>query len=88
MTSANSMKRLFNAMLISTAIMLLAGFGTAQSSAQAAATKEYKRLVNLQLALRKIPFNKQDKEPHRSFLKRNENDLVYSEPAGEWYVRF
>lgn len=80
-------KTLAGGLLASAAILLFAGIGTAQSSAQAAATSEYKRLVNLQLALRKIPFNKQDKEPHLSFLKRNEKDLVYSEPAGEWYVR-
>lgn len=87
MASKNSMKMFVRGLLISTAILLFAGFGTAQPSAQAAATKEYKRLVNLQTALRKIPFNKQDREPHLSFLKRNEKDLVYSDPAGEWYVR-
>ena len=64
--------------------MLLANLSAAQT---AAANKEYKRLVNLQAALRKIPMNRQDKEPHRSFLKRNDKDIVYSDPAGEWYVR-
>jgi hypothetical protein len=68
-------------------ILLLTSNGIAQSSPSAAAAKEYKRLVNLQTALRKIPMNKQDKEPHLSFLKRNDNDIVYSDPAGEWYVR-
>lgn len=87
MASTKSMKLLINAFLISTLILLFAGFGTAQSSVQAAATKEYTRLLDLRKALRKIPFDKQDKEPHRSFLKRNEKDLVYSDPAGEWYVR-
>lgn len=87
MASTNSMKIFVNALLISTSILLFAGLGSAQSSAQAKATKEYNRLLNLRTALRKIPFNKQDKEPHRSFLKRNEKDLVYSDPAGEWYVR-
>lgn len=84
---ASTRSILANGLLISAAILLLAGIGAAQSSAQAAATREYKRLVNLQTALRKIPFNKQDREPHGSFLKRNEKDLVYSDPAGEWYVR-
>ncbi len=87
MVLTNSMKMFVNGLLIPTAILLFAYICTAQSSAQAAATKEYKRLVNLSTALRKIPFNKQDKEPHLSFLKRNEKDLVYSEPAGEWYIR-
>ena len=87
MVSKNSMKMFIRGLLTSTAILFFTGMGAAQSSAQAAATKEYKRLVDLSTALRKIPFNKQDKEPHRSFLKRNENDLVYSDPAGEWYVR-
>ena len=80
-------KTLARGLLASAAILLFAGIGTAQTGAQAAATREYKRLVNLSTALRRIPFNKQDKEPHLSFLRRNEKDLVYSEPAGEWYVR-
>lgn len=73
--------------LSATSILLLTGIGTAQSSLSAAAGKEYKRLVNLQTALRKIPMARQDKEPHRSFLRRNDKDIVYSDPAGEWYVR-
>lgn len=68
-------------------IFLLTGIGTAQSSPSAAAAREYKRLVNLQTSLGNIPMTKQDKEPHRSFLKRNDKDIVYSEPAGQWYVR-
>lgn len=87
MLPANLMKMFVHGLLISTAILLFANIGNAQSSAQAAAAKEYKRLVNLSTALRKIPFNKQDKEPHLSFLERNDNDIVYSDPSGEWYVR-
>ncbi|MBK7391730.1 MAG: hypothetical protein IPI64_00335 [Chloracidobacterium sp.] len=68
-------------------ILALTGIGTAQSAPSAAAAKEFKRLVNLQTALGKIPMTRQDKEPHRSFLKRNDKDIVYSDPAGEWYVR-
>lgn len=68
-------------------ILALTDIGTAQSSPSVAAAKEYKRLVNLQTVLGKIPMTRQDKEPHRSFLKRNDKDIVYSEPAGEWYVR-
>ena len=69
-------------------MLLLNGIGNAQSALSAsAAAKEYKRLLNLQTALRKIPMARQDKEPHRSFLKRNDKDIVYSEPAGVWLVR-
>lgn len=75
---------LANTLLITLSILLLAGAGIAQT---AAATREYNRLVNLNTALHKIPFGKQDKEPHRSFLKKNDKDIVYSEPAGQWYVR-
>lgn len=87
MKSAISKRILTNGLLLLAVILLLAGVGSAQTSAQAAATREYKRLVNLSTALGKIPFNKHNKQPHRSFLKRNEKDIVYSEPAGEWYVR-
>ncbi len=62
-------------------------FANLAASQTAAANTEYKRLVNLQAALRKIPMDRQNKEPHRSFLKRNDKDIVYSEPSGEWYVR-
>ncbi len=84
MASAISRKLLAHTLLITASIMLLASLSAAQT---AAANKEYKRLVNLQAALRKIPMDRQNKEPHRSFLKRNDKDIVYSDPAGEWYVR-
>ncbi len=64
-----------------------AEIGFAQN-AQTTAAKEYRRLVFLSSALRKIPNDqRQNREPHRSFLKRNDKDIVYSEPAGSWYVR-
>ncbi len=69
------------------AILLLTTLATAQNAASATATKEYKRLVRLQTALSKIPMERQEKEPHRAFLKRNEKDIVYSDPAGMWLVR-
>jgi hypothetical protein len=84
---ASTRSILANGLLISAATLLFACIGAAQSSPQAAATKKYKRLVNLSNALRKITGNNHDKEPYRSFLKRNEKDIVYSDPAGEWYVR-
>lgn len=68
-------------------IFLFTGIVTAQTSPSASVAKEYKRLRDLQIALSKIPMDRQNKEPHRSFLKRNDKDIVYSDPAGEWYVR-
>jgi hypothetical protein len=76
------------AIILSTAsILLLTSIGIAQNSSAAAAAKEYKRLVSLQKELGRIPMDKENKEPDRSFLKRNDKDIVYSDPAGEWYVR-
>ena len=49
--------------------------------------KEFKRLKTLQAALEKIPMEKMETEPHKSFLKKNEKEITYSEPAGQWYVR-
>lgn len=85
MSSLFSTKNLAQLFLISAAILIVSAAVSAQSSA--AATREYKRLVKLSNDLKKIPFDRYDKEPHRSFLKRNEKDIVYSEPAGQWFVR-
>jgi hypothetical protein len=30
---------------------------------------------------------KQNREPHKSFLKRNAKNIVYSDPSAEYYVR-
>lgn len=46
-----------------------------------------KRLSVLRSALDSIPFDKTDTSPYKEFLKENENEVVYSEPAGKWYVR-
>lgn len=54
---------------------------------QALAASEFKRLVQLSKALEKIPPEKVDREPHKSFIRTNRKDIVYSEPAGQWYVR-
>lgn len=48
---------------------------------------QFKRLLALGAALKKIPFGKADRNPYRDFVKANEDKAVYSEPAGEWYVR-
>jgi hypothetical protein len=57
--------------------------GTSESEV----AKEFKRLKTLQAALEKIPMEKMETEPHKSFLKKNEKEITYSEPAGQWYVR-
>jgi hypothetical protein len=59
--------------------------GKVPAKTQAAA--EYKRLLDLQAALKKIPMEKQNREPHKSFLKRNANKIVYSDPSADYYVR-
>jgi len=46
-----------------------------------------KRLQALQIALRKIAPDKTDSPPYKSFLEKHKEEIVYSEPAGEWYVR-
>ena len=51
------------------------------------ASLEFKGLLELQAALKRIPWNKQNKEPYRTFLKRNEKKIVYSDPSAEYYVR-
>ncbi len=60
---------------------------TASAQSSAAATKEYNRLVALAKALAKITGDNMNREPHKSILKKNEKDIVYSEPSGEWLVR-
>ena len=84
-----TLKKIKNALiltfLITVSVLMLTSITAAQKTS--AASKEYKRLVALSAALKKIPMDKQDKEPHRSFLKRNDKDIVYSDPSAEWYVR-
>lgn len=46
----------------------------------------FKRLLALQAALKKIPMDKQDKEPYKSFVKNKDNVIVYSDPSAEYYV--
>lgn len=46
----------------------------------------YYRLVALAAALEAIPYDKIDKAPYKIFAAANENDVVYSEPAGQYFV--
>lgn len=48
---------------------------------------EYKRLVELAKKLERIHSENATREPNKSFLKKHEKEIVYSEPAAEWYVR-
>ena len=73
------------ALIVLVYICVLAGVSFAQTAT--AAKAEFKRLLDLKAALEKIPMEKQDREPHKTFLKKNDKDIVYSEPAGQWYVR-
>ncbi len=59
----------------------------ALSGNQTDVAAEFKRLKTLQAALEKIPMEKMETEPHKSFLKKNDKDITYSEPSGQWYVR-
>lgn len=47
----------------------------------------FKQLVVLRQTLKAIPFNKDKENPYKAFLKTNDKSIVYSEPAGEWFVR-
>ena len=77
--------RIFTAALSTLAFLCFSG----RADAQGPAAREFNRLRTLQSALAKIPMEKQEKEPHKSFIKKHERnkDIVYSEPAGQWYVR-
>lgn len=46
----------------------------------------YKRLLALQAALKKVPIDKQDKEPYKSFLKGKDKEIIFSDPSAEYYV--
>lgn len=47
----------------------------------------FKRLMTLKAALKAVPDDKAQENPYRDFLKANEKEIIYSEPAAEWFVR-
>lgn len=47
----------------------------------------FKRLQILSAALKAVPFGKSDQSPYKPFLKLHDKEVVYSEPAGQWFVR-
>lgn len=47
---------------------------------------ELKRLLALRSALKTIPADKRETAPYKDFLKAQEKEIVYNEPAGQWLV--
>lgn len=47
---------------------------------------ELKRLLALRSALKTIPADKRGNSPYKDFLKTQEKEIVYNEPAGQWLV--
>lgn len=48
---------------------------------------EFARLVATKRALESIPFDKQQEPVYQNWIKAREKSVVYSEPAGQWFVR-
>ena len=48
---------------------------------------ELARLVALARALAAMPFEHLSEQPYKSWTDEREKEVVYSEPAGQWYVR-
>jgi hypothetical protein len=48
---------------------------------------ELLRLLALHGALASVPIDKQQEQPFGPWLKTHEPEIVYSEPAGQWFVR-
>jgi hypothetical protein len=57
------------------------------SRRDALAELELTRLVALTRSLAKIPFEELEKPPYKPWVTEHEREVVYSEPAGQWYVR-
>jgi hypothetical protein len=51
------------------------------------ASLELARAMALQRSLAAIPFEEIEKPPYTRWIKEHEAEIVYSEPAGQWYVR-
>lgn len=56
-------------------------------TANTAADFGLKRLLSLRYALNAIPPDKTDEKPYQDFLKAQNENVVYNEPAAVWYVR-
>lgn len=66
--------------------MLARSAGTS-SSASARAELELERFRVLARLLEKIPMERKDSPPYKEWLDAQGDLLVYSEPAGQWFVR-
>ena len=53
----------------------------------AAADFGLKRLLALRAALEAIPVGQKEQKVYQDFLKAQDENIVYSDPAAEWYVR-
>lgn len=67
--------------------ILLTAVTASFAQSTAAARAELKRLNDLGKRLDAIPMNRLDRPPHKAFIKKNEKDIVYSDPAGQYFVR-
>jgi hypothetical protein len=69
-------------------VLSLATFAQQQDrTSSSEAERSYGRLLELKLTLERIVNEDYGKEPHKSFLDQNKDDLVFSDPSGEYYVR-
>jgi hypothetical protein len=57
------------------------------TSREPLAELELTRLVALGRTLANIPFEGQEKPPYKPWVTEHDAEVVYSEPAGQWYVR-
>jgi uncharacterized protein YgiM (DUF1202 family) len=48
---------------------------------------ELYKLQALAKSLEKMPFDKQTQSPYKDWTEKNSANIVYSEPAGQWFVR-
>jgi hypothetical protein len=53
----------------------------------ALAELELARLVALARSLAAMPFQELEQPPYKTWTEEREKEVVYSEPAGQWYVR-
>lgn len=53
----------------------------------ASAELEFARLMALKRALNELPPDHTEQSPHGAWIKANEASLVFSEPAGMWFVK-
>ncbi len=51
------------------------------------AALELAKLLALHRAATAVPIDRQEQEPFKSWIKANEASLLYSEPAGSWFLK-